>query len=521
MRHNASGKAWVWIGIVLLLVVLAGGSLLVYLFWPHSIEEIRVEGVVRLNDGTPATGATVFAGNWRLCVSLSKTKPYNCYAGGKEGIKVGEDGRFSMTLYKKPLAVMVVHEQGYAYVGINEYLVPISLSLKPWGRVEGTVKLGNEPQKKTGLDAESTLDLPDADVTLIFRATARSEDDGHFVMEALTEGDWLIKRSVKGSWHCDGYFSVRSGETAQVTVGGVGMPVCGKIVTSQGAVPFASGEGGNEPEEGATQEWSPPKNLVEGDVWSIPQSVPVPKDLDEAAKRKWFRDWCATPTGQDWRRHQYKYSIHMEEDGSFLIAEMIPGQYELQVNASVLDKGKGCRTTVGRGRKTIDVPALQSPQDSPFDIGEVILESSEKMKQLTRGDSAPDFTAQTLLGESIRLTDYRGKFVLLHFWSTTCGPCRKEMPNIKKIADHYTQDGRLVVVGVCSDEHRETALNYVEKNQLNWPQVFEIGMWNHQISQRYGIIGIPTIFLIDPDGKIISDDPRGAQIERAVKKALR
>jgi peroxiredoxin len=136
------------------------------------------------------------------------------------------------------------------------------------------------------------------------------------------------------------------------------------------------------------------------------------------------------------------------------------------------------------------------------------------------GDEAPDFEVRKLDGSSVRLADFRGKYVLLDFWATWCGPCRAETPNLKGVYDAYGKDPKFAMLGLSLDKAVEAPKDYARTEGIAWHQGF-LGDWSKAtLPARYGVEGIPAIFLIDPGGKIVSTDLRGAEIGKAVAAAL-
>lgn len=111
---------------------------------------------------------------------------------------------------------------------------------------------------------------------------------------------------------------------------------------------------------------------------------------------------------------------------------------------------------------------------------------------------APDFELKTLDGDKVRLADLRGKPVLLSFWATWCGPCRRELPELAALHDEFQKKG-LVILGV-NDEGKGTAKKYAEKELLPFPILDDSGL---KVNRLYRVRSIPTLFLIDKDGKIV------------------
>jgi thiol-disulfide isomerase/thioredoxin len=128
---------------------------------------------------------------------------------------------------------------------------------------------------------------------------------------------------------------------------------------------------------------------------------------------------------------------------------------------------------------------------------------------------APDFEVKTLDGERVRLTDFRDKPVLLNFWASWCGPCRRELPSVVKLYEELKGKG-LVVLGV-NDEGKDTAQEYAAKAGLNFPTLDDSRLKLHRL---YRVRSIPTIFLIDREGKVVRF-LKGARDEAALRSALK
>ena len=123
--------------------------------------------------------------------------------------------------------------------------------------------------------------------------------------------------------------------------------------------------------------------------------------------------------------------------------------------------------------------------------------------------------------QQVRLSDYvgQGKYILVDFWASWCGPCRGEVPNLKAVYDEFGGDD-FEIVSVAVWDKAEDAFDAIEEEEMNWTQIVCSAKTNQIPTQVYGIEGIPYIILIDPDGKVIGEDLRGKQIRKAVKKAL-
>lgn len=196
------------------------------------------------------------------------------------------------------------------------------------------------------------------------------------------------------------------------------------------------------------------------------------------------------------------------------------GHHELsiQVHAPVAGEQCGFGERIGTATRTFDVPEMPGGRsDEPLDLGPV---EPTLATRLAVGDAAPAFEAKTLDGGSLRLEDYRGKYVLLDFGATWCGPCRGETPYLKAAHEAFGADDRLAMVGLSLDAGPEAPKKYVADQGLGWTQGF-LGDWSStDVPGRFGVRGIPSIWLIGPDGKVVAKDLRGERIRAAVAEAL-
>jgi thiol-disulfide isomerase/thioredoxin len=133
-----------------------------------------------------------------------------------------------------------------------------------------------------------------------------------------------------------------------------------------------------------------------------------------------------------------------------------------------------------------------------------------------------DYTVKTIQKEELKISTLRGKVVLIDCWATWCGPCIKEFPKIKALYEKYRDQG-FEVVGISMDEAtaKERVLNILKQYDVSWTQGFEgTGFQENSFTKQFGIKSLPTVFLIDREGKIVSRDARGESLESLIQQQL-
>lgn len=150
-----------------------------------------------------------------------------------------------------------------------------------------------------------------------------------------------------------------------------------------------------------------------------------------------------------------------------------------------------------------------------------LLMGMEASKKTSVGAMAMDFTQNDPDGKPVKLSDFKGKYVLLDFWASWCGPCRDENPNVVQAYNKF-KDKNFTVLGVSLDRQnqRDAWLKAVKDDGLTWTQVSDLKFWNNEVARMYNIRSIPQNYLIDPSGKIVAVNLRGAALEQKLAEIL-
>ena len=444
-------------------------------------DPFRFDGVVLRPDGRPAQGASLAPlgrrdalGNFDVQISngalvkKSSTAPV---------VETDASGHFRWTNAFQWSGVMVVHESGYAEVPTNKLGRAIAVHLQPWARIKGVAKTGTRPwtfQRIAIWDMRNQVYFDES----WYKTTTDLE--GRFSFDHVPPGEWALHRdfivSADSRQH-EPAMSIRiaPGEVSRVVYGGLGRPVVGRVAVNDAAVPITPA-------------------LLRQNHFDRP--------IDEGRGRELWIIGCET-------------------NGSFRLDNVKSGTYELYIGLK--DTDPNARSLRGQVRMKVKVPeAAGGVSDEALDLGTLTIDvHPEERVELGDFGEAPDFEIPTSDGGRVTLHSQRGKFVLLDFWATWCGPCIREIPNLKEVHKAFGRGPRLVLVGLNIDEKNDTWQKAVVAHKLEWIQGYAGPPTEGGVTTKYGVEGYPAIFLINPEGRIIAKNLRGKSIFAAVNKALK
>ncbi len=479
----------------------------------HDFRLVRAEpltGIVRGPDGRVVVGADVALSNADNDARIQNGRLVaNRLVGEALHTKTDTEGRFRFQPQAKPVAIVAAHDAaGFAVKSPEEVARSTEITLKPWGRIEGLLKIGKKPaagQKAAAWQVDQTFrGRVDYDAT--------ADGSGRFVFERVTPGRMTVYRWVDDADHHGWTAShpinvdVRPGETVKVQVGGTGRPVVGRLAPLEGVklAAFFLMHGGH---------------LATGRVWPpTPDDYP---DFTEEQKAAWWDAFFKTPEGHAYQEEmEREYAVLVRPDGTFRIDDVPAGRYTLTLPFEE-------RTAGGRGdrralaRVEVVVPKMPGGRsDQPLDLGAVPLDVFVH-RELNVGDRVPAVTSKAADGRPLDLAALRGKFVLLAFWATYHDQTMVCLTQLKATHAAFVRDPSLVIIGLNEDVDPDTAWRYAARHGLAWEQRYlGSGDYPNPIASSFGVRYPAAVFLIGPDGRILAKDLKGDAIPQAVAKAL-
>jgi hypothetical protein len=478
-----------------------------------------IAGVVQLSDGSPAAAATLV---------LAERGEYAYFDNGQlrassssgDMVRADTGGRFEFSPKLNPDKIFVAHEQGFAQETVSNVMRTGKIVLQKWGRIKGAMRIGDKIEMDQWVRLQNNYDrYYDSSVRpamLSFFLKADVESDRSFVFEKVPPGEHRIALEYRFRDNSNGGetplshgfpFIVKPGETTEVILGGTGRKVTGRVKIV-----------------GADQSDVDWKRDVHKLILMLPDPIAPPTNANLLSpaerQRVWNeynarqRDYWQSEAGRERQRAERIYVLVFDTNGNFHADNVPPGKYNLALNFTDPEEEYYNRRTIGMLNKEVIVPDEKNAKvNAPFDIGvaEVTVRSRVKI-----GKPVASFEAKTADGKTIRLSDFRGKPVLLHFWGLSLGYSTYDFQVLKQFQDTYGASGKLAILGCNLDADAKSAQQFVKSQNMTWTQTY-LGEWSQTpVPGMFGLQGNAACILIDSEGRLASNQLRGSSIRNAV-----
>jgi|GEM_PF-6674922 len=471
-----------------------------------------VKGVVLGPDGKPGPGITVvIADQYGIAIENGELQiDYMRLDNGGSYLtaKTDPNGRFALTEPNVPYTVIAVGTKGAWGLSAEGFRETGRIDLRAWGKIEGQYLVGTKPAGRRQVKVEPEGSREGMGY-IIARHTKLTDADGKFVIDKVLPGRMRVE------WVP---VEVAPGQTTHVTVGGRGRTVTAELEMPAQLQDMA-GELAMEFWIDSGYEW-----------WRWYEGLPLPPDIEamtEPQIREWLKLWRETPEGKEWgRQKQAEYqsrrtwSVRAEagrvtiedlDQGRYVIRGLIGRKAEQKSQLSYADDAILATVTA-----EFEVPAVRSEDlDVPLDIGRL-----PATKCVSEGDDLSWMVADGVGEARVRITDYRGKVVLLVIHSTHDDNDHPKWAELRKAIEPFQDNDRLAMVGVFLESKEDPlARAMARENPFKWTQGFA-GRQRQQLLASFGIMLTPRFVLIDREGRAIANGLRAEALATKLAEAL-
>jgi peroxiredoxin len=480
----------------------------------------KPSGMVYVADGEPAVGAEVAlfrAGFFGTRVENGRFAD----KANQDFVVTGPDGQFSLPPQAEKYLLVVLHDEGYAEVTDEELAMDPNIFIEPWACVKGMVCVGGKTSPNEIIVMEYYKRYEPNLPWLSFNYRTKTDAHSNFVIERVVPGKARVVHQTKtGRMMTQSHaetVEVIAGETVNVTLGGEGRPVVGRLVLP--------------PDCNESVNWS---NTIVTLTLKLP-GPPRPEDFNEMIKpekRAWNNSWRQSEEGKAYIKMEWEkarsYAVEVDQDGSFHAEDVPAGAYTLQVTVGAPPGGmwwwRAPGPSVGQtdfsGTLTyeFEVPDMNEGwSDEPLDLGALEVDKESGLKV---GDPAPAFEAETFDGNSIKLADYKGKLVVVTFWTASQTWATRGLLEIHQTCEAYCKYDQFVMIGASLDSDIDAARKLIKDNELKWINCYLSGKKRVTACKDYEIHSWPATFVIGHDGRILAKNATPLLLESMLADAL-
>ncbi len=334
--------------------------------------------------------------------------------------------------------------------------------------------------------------------------SVQTDRSGRFVfprvppMKASVTSDWKAPPSTSSQ---SVPMDLQPGQRVEVELGGAGTSVTGRVIPS----------GDSSLKINLRQSLN--YLIREGPGIEPPAEL---RWLSQRPRDRWGNALTMTLEGLAYLQTLHYYIATLDQEGRFQISGVPAGDYHFVIALYKPAEG-GCLISPV-GTKTVRVQVTEdAARKGTLDLGAVPVPVRPGPRP---GEVVPDLAFTAFSAETVKLSDLRGRYVLLDFWATWCSPCVADLPAMRRLHDTYGAGKRLVVLGLNLDDDPDKARRFVQERKLPWTQGSLGGQPENPVLARYAVSSAPAYFLIGPDGKLIQSSQSLEEVAEAVRRAL-
>jgi RNA polymerase sigma factor (sigma-70 family) len=440
-----------------------------------------ITGTVVDPEGKPVSGASVAFSSVNYSVNVYQSPAANLPPGTMA--TTDSNGHFELTPSEQPSAIVVRSATGYAAAVVRDPANPILISLAPWARLEGVVRHGSNPVPNALVQVAQYDDKSDFDRWHLIRQTeVQADENGHFVVDHLVPGLNNVGRIDSRNQLPQRHYALDlpAGKTTFIKVGGSGRTIVGHLPPAAAGFSFGNGT-----------------------IQLVQPELPKPPNwdtLDTEEQKKLEQQFWNTPAYKAWQQNANVAQFNVRKDGTFEAQDIPAADYQVSIQVGDSEGGSGFFIeTAGWGVTPLTVAPFPADQiDQPLDVGEVHVTLE---KRIGIGQAVPEIAGDSPDNKPARLSDYRGKYVLLYLWSSDRQDMIDNIDSLKAFSDRFSD--KATVIGLNVDESPDVAAKSVLAQGIHWPQILMRGWDDPRLPREY-LHSPAGLFLIDAQGKLLA-----------------